>query len=127
MAALEKVLIGGRWRTTRASGIFNAVNPANRSPLPGLYPVSALDDVEEAVEAAARAAESLAGLEPERLADFLERYARRIEGRREELVQTAFEETALDGGRLQRRSGGRDFIPAIGTHSQTEGGPAPQR
>ncbi|HEX9879591.1 MAG TPA: aldehyde dehydrogenase (NADP(+)) [Candidatus Binatia bacterium] len=95
MAALEKVLIGGRWRTTRASGIFNAVNPANRSPLPGLYPVSALDDVEEAVEAAARAAESLAGLEPERLADFLERYARRIEGRREELVQTAFEETAL--------------------------------
>lgn len=95
MAELEPVLIGGKWKAANASGDFRAIDPRTRSPLPGVYPVSSLDDVEESIQQASWAAELLVGSTPDRVAEFLERYADRIEKRHDELVQLAYEETAL--------------------------------
>ncbi len=95
MAELVPVLIGGQWKAAKASGDFRAINPQTRSPLPGVYPVSSLEDVNESISQAARAAELLAATASEKIGEFLKRYAERVEKRRDEIVQTAFEETGL--------------------------------
>jgi alpha-ketoglutaric semialdehyde dehydrogenase len=91
----HSVLIAGDWRAAQATDTFCAENPATREPLPEAYPVSSWSDCEAALDAAAEAAEALRRLPPERLAAFLEAYAKRIEARAEELVNVAHAETAL--------------------------------
>ncbi|MBI1900221.1 MAG: aldehyde dehydrogenase (NADP(+)) [Planctomycetia bacterium] len=91
----EKVLIAGAWRTANAAGTFQAENPATCEPLPPVFPVSTWADCDAALAAAASAAVVLRDTPPERLGDFLDDYARRIEARAEELVETAHAETAL--------------------------------
>lgn len=92
---MQNVLIAGQWRPANASSSFRADNPVTMEPLPDEYPVSTWQDCDEALAAAADAAERLRALPVERIADFLERFAARIELRKEELVQMASDETAL--------------------------------
>lgn len=91
----KPVLIAGRWKAADAAGVLRPINPRTMQPTGEVYPVSSIKDVEEAVGAAAEAAERLLRISPETRARFLERYAERIEARRAEIVAMAHAETAL--------------------------------
>ncbi|MCH7726940.1 MAG: aldehyde dehydrogenase (NADP(+)) [Planctomycetes bacterium] len=93
--AVRPVLIGGQWRDADANSSFHAVNPATKEPIPDDYPVSSWKDCDEALDAAASAAESLREKSPDQIAGFLENYADRIDARKDELVEMANAETAL--------------------------------
>lgn len=90
---MQPVLLAGRWQSAHASGIFQAENPATKTPLPENYPISSWTDCETALAAAARAARELRAVSPEAIAGFLEHYAQRIEARAAELCETAHLET----------------------------------
>jgi NADP-dependent aldehyde dehydrogenase len=89
------VLIAGRWQPSRCTGTFRAENPAKREPLADEYPVSSWQDCDEALAAAAQAAEQMRSLTGEQIAAFLDAFAARIEARKDELVKIANLETAL--------------------------------
>jgi NADP-dependent aldehyde dehydrogenase len=87
------VLIAGQWRPAASSGTFHAFDPSTAAALPTEFPISAWSDCDEALSAAADAASK--PIAPDVLADFLNRYAARIELRASEIVDTAHQETAL--------------------------------
>ena len=89
------VLIAGEWRAARASKTFHAENPATGEQLPGEFPYSTWADCDDALNAAAEAANVLRATPPESIAKFLTRYAERIEARKNEIVETTHAETAL--------------------------------
>ena len=60
---------------------FQAVNPATGERLHEAYPMSAWDDCDAALTAAARAADELRRTSPESIARFLTRFAERLEAR----------------------------------------------
>jgi NADP-dependent aldehyde dehydrogenase len=91
----QPVLIAGEWRAAQSVGTFHVVNPATGEPLPGEYPVSAWEDCDHALSAAAAAAIELRSTPPEAIARFLTRFADRLEGRKSEIVAQANLETAL--------------------------------
>jgi 2,5-dioxopentanoate dehydrogenase len=91
----EPVLIGGEWRPSKASGTFTNVNPTTLQPLAAQFPISTWADCEAALDAACDAAIALRDGGPEPIAKFLEDYANRIEAAKSQLVDIAFEETAL--------------------------------
>ncbi len=92
----QKVLIAGQWRDPKnPAGHFNAVNPANKQTLPEVYPVSGEADVNEAIAAGKHAAVELRKVPREKLAQFLDLFADRIEAHADELVERANLETAL--------------------------------
>ncbi|MBS0264394.1 MAG: aldehyde dehydrogenase (NADP(+)) [Planctomycetes bacterium] len=93
--SVQPVLINGVWKASAGTRTFQAVNPATLTALPEVYPVSPWSEIEEAVQAAARAAATVATWPGERFARFLERYAERIDARAAELVALAHQETAL--------------------------------
>ena len=90
-----QVLIAGEWRKANSKKTFQAENPATGQPLPMLFPISEWADCELALAAASKAAEELRRVEPERVAAFLEAYARNIESSAAQIVEAAHEETAL--------------------------------
>jgi alpha-ketoglutaric semialdehyde dehydrogenase len=92
---VHQILIQGRWRPAHGTATFRAENPATCEPLPDEYPVSSWQDCDEALDAAVTAWHVLRSLPTAALADFLEDYARRIEARKQELVETAHAETGL--------------------------------
>jgi len=93
---LQKVLIAGEWRESKNPvNSFNAVNPSKKSNLEETYPVSGEEDINDLLEAGKSAAISLREVKPDKLADFLEAFANKIEGRIEKLVEIANLETAL--------------------------------
>jgi alpha-ketoglutaric semialdehyde dehydrogenase len=89
------VLIGGHWRPAKAAKSFHAVNPATGDRLPGTYPVSGWEDCDAALAAAVDAANDLRRTPPQKIAQFLTRFAERIEESKEALVEQAHLETAL--------------------------------
>ena len=91
----QSVLIAGQWRAAKASGTFRAENPATGELLPAEFPVSTWADCDDALNAAAEAAEKLRAVPPEQIVNFLTRFAERIETRKTELVEAAHAETAL--------------------------------
>jgi len=91
----QPVLIDGEWRPSVGTDTFQAVNPATCEELPEHYPVSPWSEIEQAVSAADRAFQEMLGMPGEKLAKFLERFAERLEGRKEELVNLANLETGL--------------------------------
>jgi NADP-dependent aldehyde dehydrogenase len=93
--ATEPILVGGEWRPADAVGVFQAVNPATGELLPGEYPISSWADCDAALEAAARAFVALNDVPRERIAAFLDRFADRLEARKQELVQQAHLESGL--------------------------------
>ncbi len=88
---IRPVLIAGQWKPARATGNFQADDPSTGQPLPDSYPISSWEDCDEALNAAT----VLHDLPAERLAQFLNRYAARIEERAAEIVDLAHQETAL--------------------------------
>jgi NADP-dependent aldehyde dehydrogenase len=73
------VLIAGQWRPAQASGLFHAENPATGEPLPDEFPISTWADCDAALAAASQAAPEMRSAPPEQIADFLTRFASRIE------------------------------------------------
>ncbi|MBC8096722.1 MAG: aldehyde dehydrogenase (NADP(+)) [Akkermansiaceae bacterium] len=93
--SLQPVLIAGQWRASQSTGTFRGENPATGEMLPTEFPVSAWADCDAALNAAAQAAENLRHTSPEKIAQFLTRFAERIEARKTELVEIAHLESAL--------------------------------
>lgn len=93
--SLQQVLISGKWRAGRATGTFRVDNPRTKEALPDEYPVSSWTDCTEALDSASEAAEQLRALPADQLAAFLDRFAERIEARKDELVELAHAETGL--------------------------------
>lgn len=89
------VLIDGAWRNSSGTATFEAVNPTAEAVIPGTYPVSPWSEIEQAIQAAAKAAALVRNWPGERFARFLERYAERIEARSAELIAMANQETGL--------------------------------
>ena len=89
------VLIGGAWRAANASGTFGSENPATGERLPDEFPISTWADCDAALDAAVEAARELRVTPPEQIAQFLTRFAERIEARAGELVDAAHAETGL--------------------------------
>ncbi len=87
-------LIAGQWRPAKASATFRAENPATKEPLDE-FPVSTWEDCDEALTAATEAFEQMRQLSGEQIAAFVEAFAGRIEGRKDEIVKVASQETAL--------------------------------
>ena len=93
--SVERVLIAGEWVEATARGSFRAWNPRTEAETAWEFPVSSWSDCDQALTAAAAAAVELRVCSGEKIADFLEKYAARIEARAEELIASAHEETAL--------------------------------
>ena len=94
-ALTAPVLVAGQWRQSNAAASFQAENPALGEALPESYPVSSWEEVLEAVEAGAAAAEILDRTPGEEIAAFLEAYAAEIEARADALAECAHKETGL--------------------------------
>jgi alpha-ketoglutaric semialdehyde dehydrogenase len=93
--SLQPVLIAGQWRPADSTSSFQAENPATQEKLPNEYPISSWADCEAALAAAEIAAEELRALPADRIADFLEAFAKRIEARKDDLVKLANQESGL--------------------------------
>ena len=89
------VLINGQWKSSTGTSTFQASDPQTRSPLEGQYPVSPWSEIEETLQAAHQAASELEKIPPSQIARFLDEYADRIEDRKNDLIATANQETAL--------------------------------
>jgi NADP-dependent aldehyde dehydrogenase len=94
-STVRPVLIAGQWRDADHQQTFQATDPSHHLLLPAEFPVSSWSDCEAALDAAVAAARELRKLPVTRIADFLQRYAERIEAARESLVEAAFAETGL--------------------------------
>lgn len=95
MSDVHPVLVAGAWRAAASSGTFHGENPATGEALTDVFPISTWADCDAALDAAVEAAEALRRTPPEKIAGFLTRFAERIEGRAEELVEAAHAETGL--------------------------------
>ncbi len=93
--AVEKVLVAGDWRSATAKSTFHATNPATGETLEGEFPVSEWQDCDDALNAAAAVAVELRTVPAEKLADFLDLYAKSIEESAAALVSMANAETGL--------------------------------
>ncbi|MDP7279563.1 MAG: aldehyde dehydrogenase family protein, partial [Candidatus Poribacteria bacterium] len=104
----QPILIGGEWRSADAVSNFQPLNPQTKEPTGEVYPVSSVFDVDQAVKIGAEASEQLLSVSANKIAQFLDLYADRIEARRDEIVEMAHLETAypketrLDGIELPR-------------------------
>lgn len=92
---IAPVLLTNSWQVSQATTSFQAVNPKTMELLPQLFPVSPWADLESALLTGANAFDELRSLPDSMRADFLEKYASRIEEVRRELVEAAASETAL--------------------------------
>ena len=93
--AIEEVLVAGGWRKAAAKSTFQAKNPATGQTLEGEFPVSEWQDCDAALAAAAAIAKELRSVPAEKLANFLELYAKKIEENAAALVEKANAETGL--------------------------------
>ena len=91
----HSVLIADSWRPSESTGTFQAEDPAAAELMPDEYPVSSWADCEAALEAAQEAFEDMRAVPRDRIAEFLETYAARIESRAGEICEMAAHETAL--------------------------------
>jgi alpha-ketoglutaric semialdehyde dehydrogenase len=92
---VAEVLIDGTWRSADSEGVFHAQDPATGKTLPTPFPISAWPDCDAALAAAASAAAELRSIEPAKIAEFLEAYARNIEAAATGIIEAAAQETAL--------------------------------
>ena len=94
-STVRPVLIGGEWRDATHESTFQATNPSTNETLEAKFPVSTWADCDAALEAAVDAARELRKLPAEKIAEFLECYADRIEAAKDTLSATGFSETGL--------------------------------
>lgn len=93
--ATHKVLIGGQWIDSDSTGTFQAINPRTRETINEDFPISSWNELSNALRESVKAFSELRSVPPEATADFLEKYAERLDARSEEIRQLAHEETAL--------------------------------
>ena len=91
----HQVLINGVWQDANAEDFFQPFNPTLGEQLADKYPVSSWSDCDAALSAAANAFIELKRLPKEKIADFIEKYAARIESISSSLVEMAHLETGL--------------------------------
>ncbi|MCC9606188.1 aldehyde dehydrogenase family protein [Blastopirellula sp. JC732] len=103
MSEIAPVLIAGQWRAANCAETFRAENPITQEPLSGEYPVSAWEDCDAALTAAAEAADQLLEISPKRIQKFLLRLADLMEANRESIGQLASQESGLPEKRLAGR------------------------
>jgi alpha-ketoglutaric semialdehyde dehydrogenase len=89
------ILINNSWQPSAGTATFQAVNPKTMEPLAEKYLISSWADLDAALVAATSAFDQLQQLPDNVRADFLEKYASRLEVHREALVQMATSETGL--------------------------------
>lgn len=89
------ILCAGAWRPATAVDSFHTFDPSTGRPHDAAWPVSGWNDVDTALDAAVTAARELAALPDGTRADFLERYATRLEAKAADLVVAAHAETGL--------------------------------
>jgi NADP-dependent aldehyde dehydrogenase len=94
-STVRPVLVAGRWRDADYQQTFQATDPNKNEKLPAEFPVSSWEDCDAALDAATKAARELRKLAPAKIAEFLERYADRVEAAKDSLVEAAFAETGL--------------------------------
>ena len=92
---IHKVLIDGQWQQADSTGTFTAFDPKAAQALGDEFPVSSWSDCEKMLDAAVAAFEDMRNGPRQRIADFLEKYADRIDARSEEICSVANQETAL--------------------------------
>jgi 2,5-dioxopentanoate dehydrogenase len=95
---VQPVLVAGAWQpSSDLVSTFSAVDPSTRAPLPEVFPVSGIKEVNAACEAGRVAAVALRSLpnREDKIAAFLDAYADAIEANADALVEIANKETAL--------------------------------
>lgn len=92
---MENVYLNGTWKTSQSAGSFQATNPTTGETLAPQFPVSAWEDIDEALDAAQEAFAALRSVSVNKLAEFLDTYADLIQADKEILVKLAHEETGL--------------------------------
>ncbi|HQR41081.1 MAG TPA: aldehyde dehydrogenase (NADP(+)) [Gemmatales bacterium] len=90
-----RILLKNTWQASSGTATFRAVNPRTMEPLAENYPVSPWADLELALQIATSAFDALQQKPASIRADFLEKYASRLEVHREALVAMATSETGL--------------------------------
>jgi NADP-dependent aldehyde dehydrogenase len=106
----HQVLIGGRWQASDSTGTFQADDPKTAAPIAEDYPVSSWNECEQALDAAVAAYTQLRKTPREKIANFLETYADKLEANSEQIRELANRETALPAdtrlvGELGRTTG----------------------
>jgi 2,5-dioxopentanoate dehydrogenase len=91
----EPILVAGGWRKATGKSTFQAENPATGEMMEGEFPVSEWQDCDDALTAAAAAAKALRTVSAEKLATFLDLYAKKVEENAAPLVERAHAETGL--------------------------------
>lgn len=94
-STVRPVLVAGSWRDADHEKTFRATDPNSNEAIDIEFPVSSWEDCDAALEAAAAAASELRRLPKEPIAEFLERYADRIEAAKDSLVESAYRESGL--------------------------------
>ena len=89
------VLINGKWMQSNATESFQPTNPTTGETIDEHYPVSDWNDCDAALAASAAAYTALRQLPQSKIADFLNRFADRIDERSDEICSVAHQETGL--------------------------------
>jgi len=93
--AAEQVLIDGKWRDAQHSETFQAENPALKQVLPEQYPISAWNDIDQALTAAASAFHEMRQMPVEKLELFLNRFAELLDENKQPICELANSESGL--------------------------------
>ena len=91
----QPVLLAGKWQPSHGRQSFHAEDPTRCEALADEYPISDWRDCDVALDAAAKAMQTLRSTPAERIAQFLDSYAALIEEQAEPLCDMAHRETAL--------------------------------
>ncbi|MEM1071042.1 MAG: aldehyde dehydrogenase (NADP(+)) [Planctomycetota bacterium] len=94
-STVRPVLVAGQWRDADFQSTFQATDPNHNQKLDAQFPVSSWEDCDAALNAAVDAAKQLRQLPVAKIAEFLERYADRIDAAKDALVEAAYSETGL--------------------------------
>ncbi len=94
-STVRPVLVAGTWRDADHQKTFRATDPNSNEEIAIEFPVSSWEDCDAALDAAVDAAHELRRLPSSQIAEFLERYADRIDAAKDALVASAFSETGL--------------------------------
>ncbi len=94
-STVRPVLVAGSWRDAAYQKTFRATDPNCNQEIDIEFPVSSWEDCDAALDAAVEAARELRQLPKSQIADFLERYADRIDAAKDALVEAAYRETGL--------------------------------
>jgi len=94
-SSVQSILKNGQWVPSTGTTTFQAVNPTTEVALPGIFPVSPWNEIDQVLNVAFETSKAMRGWPGTRFVEFLEAYANEIEARSDLLVETAHAETGL--------------------------------